>query len=273
MFSSSPLLLGDTATAAGLSIVADTLASSRRLDASTFRLPTRWGTITDAYKPSQEKNSPFLILIQDLHANYTVQKNISEVIRFAKRESGVHHVFVEGAQGQFDTSPIMDLPDPMARHQVSDALLKEAYLNGADTPAVGMRPGLWERLRYWLRFIPGISHLKPPVPIQLWGVDDCQFYQSELSSYRQGYEKRSQFEQSLALIRTAGEQAKREISTPALDEFIQMATAYRHQLASAAEYVAYIGIQTWFFRQSSILSRSQPFVGASSDRSSKRIEY
>src|SRR3989338_4235316 len=41
-----------------------------------------------------------IILIQDLHCNYTAQKNIANIVDLLNREHGVKLVCVEGAEGE-----------------------------------------------------------------------------------------------------------------------------------------------------------------------------
>src|SRR5437762_1999863 len=73
-----------------------------------FAVPPRVGEIT-AYNPGASKTgvpSQVVVLIQDLHANVGVQKNIASVLYRLKRINKVPYllVCVEGASGEGDVS-------------------------------------------------------------------------------------------------------------------------------------------------------------------------
>src|SRR5258708_275502 len=132
------LLLSDPAAASAYSSLQTSFASSRLLTPRTIRVPPRYGSVVDRWtgdgghfsmpsSPFPLPSTPFVVLIQDLHANYVVQKNMARIIDFLERKYGVRRVFLEGADGGFDTSLFTDIANPTARHRVADALLKEAY--------------------------------------------------------------------------------------------------------------------------------------------------
>jgi hypothetical protein len=148
-----------------------------------FAVPARYGAITDFYPGSSKNPRQTVVMIQDLHANVGVQKNIAAILyrllRLNKTSSLL--VCVEGASGEGDVSLLRSLPGPI-RHGFEAMLLHKAYLTGAElaaTEAAADWPQqqvvIWSRIKGWFT---GPSRNAPVSlsPIQLWGVDDPDLY-------------------------------------------------------------------------------------------------
>jgi len=149
-----------------------------------FGIPPRLGTITD-YQPGHSKNSrQFIVLIQDLHANVGVQKNIAAVLYRLQRENkkgGSLLVCVEGASGQGDVSLLRSLPGPV-RHVFEAMLLHRAYLTGAELAATEAAADfsqqqvvVFDHIKRWFTHSPAPEPVSLS-PIELWGVDDPDLY-------------------------------------------------------------------------------------------------
>lgn len=150
-----------------------------------FSLPERVGSITEYYPGATKSGAPqqVVVLIQDLHANVGVQKNIASMLYRLKRINKVPYllVTVEGASGEGDVSLLRSLPGPV-RRGFEALLLHKAYLTGAElaaTEAASDWPQqqnvIFHRIRSWF----GRAEQPAPVslsPIRLWGVDDPELY-------------------------------------------------------------------------------------------------
>src|SRR3989338_3443075 len=154
-----------------------------------FAIPPRQGTITDYWRPVKGgqplnlQREPLVVMIQDLHANVGVQKNIAAILYRLNRlnkERGLL-VCVEGASGEGDVSLLRSLPR-LIRRGFEEMLLRRAYLTGAElaateTAADALQQGgvLWGRFKsYFVK-----SQTPAPVSlstIHLWGVDDPDLY-------------------------------------------------------------------------------------------------
>src|SRR5438105_4257683 len=130
-----------------------------------FAIPPRYGAITDLYfAPGSSNGNVFnleraslVVLIQDLHANVGVQKNIAAILYRLNR---IHKgpgvlVCVEGASGEGDVSLLRSLPGPI-RHGFEAMLLHKAYLTGAElaaTEAAADWPQqqvvIWSEIKSW----------------------------------------------------------------------------------------------------------------------------
>ena len=148
-----------------------------------FAVPPRNGDITDFYAGEVNRPQQFVVLIQDLHANVGVQKNIAAILYrlLHMNKSQTLLVCVEGASGEGDVSLLRSLPR-FIRHGFEALLLHRAYLTGAELAATEaaaqweqQQSVVWDRVKAW--FTPG--RRPGPVslsPILLWGVDDPDLY-------------------------------------------------------------------------------------------------
>jgi len=177
-----------------------------------FAVPPRYGAVTDYYPGDASNRFPqTVILIQDLHANVGVQKNIAATLYRLLRVNKIPSllVCVEGASGEGDVSLLRSLPGPI-RHGFEAMLLHKAYLTGAElaaTEAAADWPQqevvLWYKFKSLFSQSPGL----PPVslsPIHLWGVDDPDLYRKNWHAAkvvdRQRFETLSYMRQTKAFL-------------------------------------------------------------------------
>jgi hypothetical protein len=163
-----------------------------------FAVPPRLGTITDYWRPTKGaqplhlENESIVVMIQDLHANVGVQKNIAATLyRLDRlnRDRGLL-VCVEGASGEGDVSLLRSLPGPI-RHGFEELLLRRAYLTGAELAATESAADvyqqgnvLWSRLKSYFVQPSGPAPVSIS-PIHLWGVDDPKHYRKNWHAAKQ----------------------------------------------------------------------------------------
>src|SRR5665213_514518 len=136
----------------------DALASTSNLPQFHLLPPSGLGRIVDYFNSSDgatekatEPAKKLVILIQDLHANYGVQKNIAALLDFLTSKlssTDSSHLSiapstfppfalaVEGAAGNVDSSPIAMVPDEKVRAAASDYLMRQGELTGAEYFAI-----------------------------------------------------------------------------------------------------------------------------------------
>src|SRR5258708_5152799 len=163
-----------------------------------FAVPPRVGIITDYWRPVKDEQTlrldqePLVILIQDLHANVGVQKNIATTLYRLNRlnkDRGLL-VCVEGASGEGDVSLLRSLPGPI-RHAFEEMLLRRAYLTGAELAATESAADVYQQGNVVLNRFKSFfvkSEAPAPVslsPIHLWGVDDPELYRKNWRAAKQ----------------------------------------------------------------------------------------
>lgn len=185
-------LVADPTTAAAFAPSAEVLACP-------IKIPARYGNVMDSFglrvsgfelkkaTPSNPKlatrnSKPVVVLIQDLHGNAGVQRNIAEILKhlamsheqrtmsflfrmFPHCSSLMAHcsflpVFVEGAHGPFDVSVLRQVSQKSLQRQAIDHFLNEGKLNGSEIAAIESR-----------------------FPLHLWGIDDKALYWKNLLAY------------------------------------------------------------------------------------------
>ena|GEM_PF-6891592 len=198
-------------TVQGASAIPELWARPSALPQFQFIPPAALGRISDYYNATEtdtahqarssklqgtprasslEPRVPLIILIQDLHAHYGVQKNIAALLEFFQKKISVaphpslspsptlpFAVAVEGAEGPVDNSVLALFPDHNVRMAASDYLMREGELTGADYFA--------------------INH---GLPRALIGVENNQYYTLNRELFRKTLSARSELVHTLQTI-------------------------------------------------------------------------
>jgi CheY-like chemotaxis protein/serine/threonine protein kinase len=138
--------------------------------------PASLGSLADYHFQPADKKAPLVILIQDLHAHYGVQKNIAGILEFLSKRTSFK-VAVEGAAGPIDSSVMALFPDKVIRREASEFMMRQGELTGAEYFAI-MR-GL---------------------PKALTGAEDAHYYEVHRDLFRKTFAERDSLVQSLKAI-------------------------------------------------------------------------
>ncbi len=122
---------------------------------NSISIPKTLGTITDAH----EANSKTVIVIQDLHCNEEVQKEIAGIIGHLVTRHHLKLVAEEGAFHAVDVSALGTFPIPEIRKEVGDYLVRQGKITGAE-------------------YYAGVSGR----PIRIQGMDSPELYQASLDA-------------------------------------------------------------------------------------------
>ncbi|MHB9154657.1 MAG: hypothetical protein ACYC5N_03060, partial [Endomicrobiales bacterium] len=107
---------------------------------SEFDIPSATGRITDARFLGSKG---VVINIQDLHCHPEVQKNIGKLLLLLDQKYRLSRVYLEGASGAVDTSWLTSIKNKDLRQKITDALVDEGKLTGAEYYSVqSERPDL-----------------------------------------------------------------------------------------------------------------------------------
>ena len=154
------MLVGDPGWAASVS---DFIHVSFTHDLHDLTVPSKFGTLMDRW--IAPRPAPFVVLIQDLHANIGVQNNVAAIIEHLFYRYQISNVFTEAAFGPCEVSLLRSSPTRRAQNKLVDKLLSQALINGADLAAIRAGKG---RLS----------------PIDLSGVDDPWLYLANVQAFR-----------------------------------------------------------------------------------------
>lgn len=172
-------------------LVATSVQWSDALQPTAFNLnpPSSLGFLIDRYSPAgpQDLLAPKVVLIQDLHAHYGVQKNIAGILEFLQKKLSSYAtqsappfvLAVEGAQGPLDSSALAHFPKDPFKEPALDYLMRQGELTGME----------------YFAALEGHSHL-------LVGVEDQRLYELHRKLFRNTYSKRQRLIQALQSVQT-----------------------------------------------------------------------
>jgi hypothetical protein len=225
-----------------LSLCGLSVANAADKPAPPINFPPRQGTISDYYPGPAGTPRQIVVLMQDLHANKGVQKNIATMLYRLLHANKVPRliVCVEGASGEGDVSLLRSLPSGV-RQLFEEMLLHRAYLTGAELAATEAAADVAQQQAIWgyrLKSVFAQNAGPGPVtlsPILLWGVDDPDLYRKNWHAAkvvdRQRYE-------ALQYLKNT-----RQMLLPGADATLQAQLGYLVKLLllrlQPAEYYAY----------------------------------
>ena len=175
-----------------------------------------------------EAKQPLVILIQDLHAHYGVQKNISSILEFlshqwAEPSPRIRLVasslpfavaVAESAEGPIDSSVLALFPDQKIKSQAADYLMHEGELTGAEHFAV-------------MRGIPNL----------LVGVENDQYYSLNRDLFRKTLTDRQELVGLLKGLEADMAPLQDRIYGPALADFQKKVEAYNRGEMSTHDFI------------------------------------
>lgn len=165
-------------------------------DPSKLKVPFDYSHVEDFYTGSTDR---LIIHIQDAHANFSGQKNLSETLRCLMREYPVSDVLVEGSSENVSLSG--------ARESFSGNDLKKAA----------------DKLLFY-GIISGEEHLNltSSADMKLLGVEDDDLYQANLRSYKTVVENRESALAYIKQLKRAANHLKKSLYPEALLTYEQI---------------------------------------------------
>ena len=103
-------------------------------DMTRFSPPSSLGYMAERFQGTSGKS---LVLIEDLHVNYGVQKKIDGLLTyFSEKHVLPSFIAVEGAAGPVDASLLANFPETQVRRDAADYFMKKGELPGPAAFAV-----------------------------------------------------------------------------------------------------------------------------------------
>jgi len=133
--------------------------------------PSSMGELTASFSKNASANAvPDVVVIEDLHFNYSVQKNIARLLELlaAKKVLGAR-IAVEGTAGPVDNSLLSEMVSPQQRLELSDFLLRNGQITGTQFYSImSQQPKLLE------------------------GIEDPLYFQANRAIFQKSYDARQQ---------------------------------------------------------------------------------
>lgn len=141
----------------------DPLHALQEPDSSVHSILTS-GVPVDQYAPSDDDR--YLLLIEDAHADYTAQRELSRIIGSLRASTGTHTIAVEGSTGDISTLLFASFPYDAIRKSMADNFLKKSFISGEE----------------YFSIYTG-------EPLTLTGVDDVLLYQQNCGALQAVYKQ------------------------------------------------------------------------------------
>jgi SAM-dependent methyltransferase len=204
-------------------IAPEVFATPSNLPQFQLAPPGQFGRIADYYN-APAMDSKLVVLIQDLHAHYGVQKNIAGILDSLSEKlgkpgrSGVPFALaVEGAAGPIDSSVAALFPDAKVKEEAAQYLMRQGELTGAEYFAI-----------------------KRGLPNLLVGVEDGQYYAIHRDLFRKTFENRNKLTLALKPIQKEVASLPRYVfrGNKALWDFRKKMLAHDNGEISTHEFIA-----------------------------------
>ncbi|HXV18881.1 MAG TPA: methyltransferase domain-containing protein, partial [Candidatus Omnitrophota bacterium] len=159
-----------------------------------FEVPSSVAVIEESREFSGEKA---IVLIQDAHTNESAQINIAKVLGSVfEANKDIRTVFLEAGTGDDSLSYLREGSTREQRERIASAYLKKAWIQGADT-----------------------FDLLSDKPVQLWGVEDKEFYREAIENYRAVREKQNEVRAYFDGVERGIQTVKNMLFNPRLQSF------------------------------------------------------
>lgn len=181
-------------------------------------LPEAFGTIRELYQGKKKKT---IIHIQDSHAHFEAQTNISNIIEFLNNHylgEQLQVVGIEGAKGTVDLSLMKSVKDIPLRKQAADFFMEQGYLTGPEYFALG-----------------------EDVRTEVFGVEEGPLYFENLNYFQQAIQISKETLPALEKLEFSLNQLKEKMYPPKLKKFNQLVSSYNKDEIGLSEYAQSLG--------------------------------
>lgn len=214
---------GGVPSARAVSEISATRRFSVEFQKYIYTIPPEIGRVTGLERSfDSSPMGPFVIHIQDAHANPEAQNNISEILKFLGEKYPDLAIGVEGAAGPLHPEYLEFFQEfPETGHAVVEDLRQKGELTGAELY-------LYQELqrgRQTTDHRPQTGSVEESAEVsslrsRVSGVEDIGLYRENLKTYRDLLFKRDEIQASLNPLRTSLESEASRILNPELRDFL-----------------------------------------------------
>src|SRR5690349_16416318 len=95
-------------------------------------IPESFGTVESVFKPKSPSGKPFVIHIQDAHAQPAAQRNIRNLLQYLHDKHQVRHVAVEAGHGNLEPGRLNLFPSAEINPQLADYLIDRGEITAGE---------------------------------------------------------------------------------------------------------------------------------------------
>jgi hypothetical protein len=172
---------------------AETTSASAPLQLSDLAIPKSLGKIDGRFVGTSKR---WVIQIQDVHAHFTAQENISAIVDHLNAVYGIKTVGLEGGWLSTSFEKSWGLPNSREKQMLARALLEDFYLTG-----------------------PGYAGLFSQTPIHLVGIEDAKLHEENRQTYLKHLAERDAFIEKVDAYEKKLSTEKQSVFSPELLSF------------------------------------------------------
>ncbi len=174
-------------------------------------IPSEFGRVEENLPGTNGKT---IILIQEAHVDYYVQKAIAEILKHLTEEESLRLVMVEGGWGDVSLSFMRRYADLPSRLKIGERYLKEGKISGEE-------------------YLDLVSDRD----IRLWGIEDPVLYNDNMSVFMKIQVRQEHWLDETAKLRTVLKAIGEKILPPSLRLLEEKREAYERQGLNLIEYL------------------------------------
>ncbi|MBI4368496.1 MAG: hypothetical protein HY588_03805, partial [Candidatus Omnitrophica bacterium] len=203
-------------SAGGVSRI-DTKAPLTREDLNPYQIavPQELGSIEEVFQGSS--NSPLIVYIQNVHANYEAQKNIKGILNQLVDQYQFSLVQMEGAVSKLNPEILKPSYLEEANLQLVDFLMREGRITGADAFAV-----------------------ETDKPVAFYGVEDRGLYMENLKTFKSVYRHQEEVNAFFGEIHRLILDIGPKLLNPELLDFTRKTEAFGTDRIDLMDYLVYL---------------------------------
>ncbi len=182
---------------------------------ANVHIPSTLGHVEERFVGEDPR---FVLIAQDIHANYEAQNNIAQIMQFlqtGKTRGNFQLMALEGADAQVDPFLFKAMDDEAIRSQLIDYFMKEGSITGAE--------------RYLI---------EAKVPAKGIGVEDADAYMENLDHFRKSHEQKEGIREDLQVVQNFLSKLKPLVFTDELKEMSQKAYEFSESKIQFTDYCA-----------------------------------
>ncbi|MFW6129921.1 MAG: hypothetical protein ACOC56_01980, partial [Atribacterota bacterium] len=171
---------------------------------TTIQIPENYGQVTEIHT-SGNSNPPILI-IQDLHVNKEVQKNISEILKYIHNNYGLDSIGIEGSYKDIEIDFLRSIPEDDIKTEVVEYFRNKGMIKGAESYGI-----------------------LSDEAINLHGIEEKSLYEKNIKILRESLNYRVTVLESLDKLKYILGQAEKDICNKNLRKFRTQVGLYKNE--------------------------------------------
>ena len=180
-----------------------------------IEIPESLGTLQSRYIPDAPvSGKPFIIHIQDAHAQPEAQRNIQAILDYLAQNKKIQRIAVEAAFGKMEPKQFEFFHDPAANRLMADHLAEMGELTGAELFAMG----------------PGSAG------VELYGIEDEAVYMKSFQTFRQVKSGKKETEEILGAYEKGLDQTEARVFSRDLWNWIKKKKEWDEKKDEALDY-------------------------------------